>query len=629
MGPAILSPRSWGEPSNISELPRERGGRVSRLEQFLSTVPFLSSLKREQLAALAAHSTERQYRAGEVILRAGERNRTLYLLESGRLAVQVPRGDSNETVAHLHPGAPFGELSLITGRACSADVRVVTDATVAQISESALNDVPEARHQVFETLAMTIAERLHASVSSHAEGEQPRVVLLHHNPGWDAPLAFAAELARSLARQVGWQVLRVDFQPAVSSEPVPSDAGVSIANVSAAQGIEAILVELKAQIPAWRRIFACIVLNPTADLTACADALEPVCDWNGYLLGPWDRMHSETSAHDFVVQDATGAALLRLSGREQLIPDVANAERAHASQQPVAAGFLRTVDSIARCIARLQVGLALGGGGAWAWSHIGVLRVLERAGLPVDGISGSSMGSLVGALRSIGHTASSLEDAAREWRRRFPGFIEYRIWRMHLARVSAVTRLLRERFEDRLVNRTDIPFWPNALDVETAEEIALTDGDLVSALLASMALPAWLPPTTRNSRLLIDALFIDPVPVSLTRRMHCHFNIAVNAIGPFKARSLPTRFPFRAYDFVTRCLRIVGHQMGQAQVEACADAVLVPDIPPDTSMLSFDRYADIIAAGEREAEARLPSIMATYGGLRRAAASAGAAIAAS
>jgi hypothetical protein len=69
--------------------------------------------------------------------------------------------------------------------------------------------------------------------------------------------------------------------------------------------------------------------------------------------------------------------------------------------------------------------------------------------------------------------------------------------------------------------------------------------------------------------------------------------------------------------------------MGQAQVEACADAVLVPDIPPDTSMLSFDRYADIIAAGEREAEARLPSIMATYGGLRRAAASAGAAIAAS
>ena len=143
-----------------------------------------------------------------------------------------------------------------------------------------------------------------------------------------------------------------------------------------------------------------------------------------------------------------------------------------------------------------------------------------------------------------------------------------------------------------------------------------------------MALPAWLPPMARNSRLLIDAVFINPVPVSLTRRMHCDFNIAINAIGPFKARALPTHFPFRAYDFVSRCLRIVGHQIGQSQIEAGADAVLVPDLPPETSMLSFDRYRDIIAAGEREAEARLPSIQATYGELRRAAAS-GAATAAS
>jgi hypothetical protein len=64
--------------------------------------------------------------------------------------------------------------------------------------------------------------------------------------------------------------------------------------------------------------------------------------------------------------------------------------------------------------------------------------------------------------------------------------------------------------------------------------------------------------------------------------------------------------------------------LGQAQIEAAADLVLVPDLPPDTSMLSFGRYADLIAAGEREAEARLPLILARYGGLRRAAASSGA-----
>lgn len=605
------------------------GFPVSRLEEFFSSVPVLAALKPEQMAVLAARSTECQYRAGDLILRAGEHNRSLYLLQSGSLAVQVAHGTSTDTVAHLHPGAPFGELSLITGRACSADVRVVADATVAVISEAVLSELPDVRQLILEMLATTMAERLHASVTHRTDGERGRVVLLHQYPGWEAPAAFAAELARSLARQAGWQMLRVDFHRAASSGPVPGVDGVSVVNVSTSQGADAIFTELRTHLPAWRRSFACIVLNPTVDLTASADALKPLCEWNGYLLGPWDRVHAETSARDFLVQDASGAALLRLSGCEQLIPDVAQAERAYASQQPVNARFMHTVDSIARCIAHLQVGVAFGGGGAWAWSQIGVLRVLKRAGVPIDVVSGCSMGSFVAALVAIGRDISAIEQGAIEWHRRFRRVIEYRFWRMHLGRVSGVTALLRDQFGDRLLNRTDVPFWTNALDVETAEEVALADGDLVSALLAAMALPAWLPPMTRNSRLLIDAVFIDPVPVSLTRRMHCHFNIAINAIGPFKARSLPTRFPFRAYDFVSRCIRIVGHRMGQAQIEASADAVLVPDLPPDTSMLSFDRYADIIAAGEREAEARLPSILATYGGLRRAAASAGASLATS
>jgi NTE family protein len=598
---------------------------VSQLEQFLSSVPLLASLRPEQVAMLAVRSTERRYRAGDLILRAGERNRSLYLLQSGRLAVQIARGDSTDTVAHLHPGAPFGELSFITGRACSADVRVVADATVAVISEPALNDMPEARHLILEMLAATMAERLHASVTHRREAHSAQAVLLHPSPGWTARSAFPAELARSLARQAEWPVLRVDLLRTASTLPATDHDGLSVATVSALQGPDAVLAELREHMPSWRRRYACIVLSVPSDMTAAAEALRTPSDWRGYLLGPGDRLHIETSAQDFVVQDATGGELPGLSGREQLIPDVTRAEHAHVSQQPMSPGFRRAVDSIARCIAGLQIGVAFGGGGAWAWSHVGVLRVLERAGLPIDAVSGCSMGSFVAALVAIGRDIPSIERAVIEWHRRFFRVIEYRFWRMHLGRRGGVAALLRDQFGDRLLNQTHIPFWTNALDVEAAEEVVLTDGDLVSALLASMALPAWLPPMSWNSRLLIDAVFVNPVPVSLTRRMHCHFNIAINAIGPFKARALPTRFPFRTYGLVSRCLRIVGHQMGQAQIEASADAILVPDLPPDTSMLSFDRHADLIAAGEREAEARLPSLLATYGALRRAAASAGAA----
>ena len=600
---------------------------VRRLERFLSSVPILASLAPEQLAALADRLGEHEYRAGDLILRAGERNRFLYLLESGRLVVQVSRGDARETVAHLHAGAPFGELSFLTGRACAADVRALTDATVAMIPEAALNELPDIRRQILEMLALTVAERLHAAVSQREESGDARVVLLRQSAGWNAPSAFAAELARSLAHQAGWPVLRVEFQRAASTPPVSLMEGVSVVNISASQPVEDMRAELAAQLTSWRRRFACIVLNATPDLRSAAEAMALCSDCQLYLLGPGESLAAETAPGDFVVQESAGPTLPRLSGREQLIDDVAHSERAYASEQPAGRRFVRTVDSIARGIAHRQVGVALGGGGAWAWSHIGVLRVLERAGVPIDAVSGCSMGSVVGALVATGHDAAALEQAAAEWRRLFPRLIEYRFWRMHLARVSGLTRVLRERFGHRRVNDSDIPFWPNALDIEAAEEVALDDGDLVTALLASMALPAWLPPMSRQSRLLVDGVFVNPVPVSLTRRMHCDFNIAINAIGPFRARALPTHFPFRAYELVSRCLRIVGHQVGQAQIEAGADAVLVPELPAETSMLSFDRYQDIIAAGEREAEAQLPSILATYRRVGQAGARPGAAMA--
>ena len=80
--------------------------------------------------------------------------------------------------------------------------------------------------------------------------------------------------------------------------------------------------------------------------------------------------------------------------------------------------FQRTVDSMARYIAGLQVGLALGGGAAWGWAHIGVLSVLEQAGLPVDVISGCSMGSVIGGFRCAGWSIQDLKDLAEYWRTR-------------------------------------------------------------------------------------------------------------------------------------------------------------------------------------------------------------------
>jgi len=111
---------------------------MSEMESFLATVPIFRELSPEELREIAPLCQEARYEAGITILNQGGYSPALYFLRSGRLAVKVRKGDHRETVAHLQPPAVFGELSFITGRACSADVEVVVDADVVSLPKSAV-----------------------------------------------------------------------------------------------------------------------------------------------------------------------------------------------------------------------------------------------------------------------------------------------------------------------------------------------------------------------------------------------------------------------------------------------------------------------------------------------------------
>jgi predicted acylesterase/phospholipase RssA len=149
------------------------------------------------------------------------------------------------------------------------------------------------------------------------------------------------------------------------------------------------------------------------------------------------------------------------------------------------------------------------------------------------------------------------------------------------------------------------------VDIETGREYTFRDGAIAEAVRAAMAFPGSLPPFVRGSHLLIDAAIMNPVPVSLTREMGCRYAIAINAIGPLVAGRLPRHFPMQAIEYVSRCLRIAGHEAGQYRAESSADAVLVPDLG-DTTMTSLARCHEIIEAGRRVAREQLPAIQAGY-----------------
>jgi NTE family protein len=590
---------------------------MTSLESFLATVPIFRELEPDQLREIAPLFRVERFPAGTVILYQGKHSDGVYFLRSGRLAVRVQRPEGRETVAYLQPGAVFGELSFITGRTCSADVEVVVDAEVAWLPKEEVSKLPKQRDAILRGMMTVLAERLHDTTTRGTRAAESPVVLLNNGKGWEAPRSFAAELGASLSRQTGRETLVVHIGAGDTMlEPRALADKAFQCDLAAGGSPDAFRTELAARLTAWKQRFTNVVLNPVgADLAAIHGQMAAFADFQGDLAGPGDSAPAQPGLKRFVVASVLGAGLPILAGNCQLIWDAAESESAFREGKPVSARFRRTVDSIARFIADLQVGIALGGGAAWGWAHIGVLSVLEDAGLPIDVVAGCSMGTVIGALRCAGRTLDELREIATYWRNRTRRFIEWRVWRMHLLQEKMVRKVFTQYFGDRAVNQTEIPFWANAVDIGNGKEFTIQTGSIVDSVRASIALPGLLPPFETGSHLLVDAGIMDPVPVGLVRRMGARFALAVNAMAPLEAHPVNRRYPFNMFDVMFRCTRIMGHEIGQARAESAANFLMIPPVR-DISMLQFDRSQEIIDCGRKVAEEHLPAIMAGYGRLR-------------
>ncbi|MBZ9920772.1 MULTISPECIES: patatin family protein [unclassified Mesorhizobium] len=174
------------------------------------------------------------------------------------------------------------------------------------------------------------------------------------------------------------------------------------------------------------------------------------------------------------------------------------------------------------------ISLALGGGCARGWAHIGVLRALDEAGIEVSMIAGTSIGALVGGCYLAGKL-DELEEFARSLtRRRIFGLLDLNLRGSGLFGGMKLDARLREhvagiRFED-----LSKPFVAVASEIRTGHEIWLSNGSLITAMRASYALPGVFEPVTCNGRVLVDGALVNPVPVSVCRAYEQPLVVAVN-----------------------------------------------------------------------------------------------------
>ena len=580
------------------------------VRSFLAATPVFKDLPAADLDEIAGACVVNKRAAGELILRQGAPGDGVHFLRSGQLAVRVQRGAERETVNFIQPPSVVGELSYITGRSCVADVEVTVDAEIVFLPGDAAPVGSPLRMKILQGLTTMVAERLRETVLRGAKAPEHPTILLHNLPHWEAPRSFAMQLARTLAEQQRRPTLLVNIHHQADNSMVDKGA-ITVCEWQAAASQSSLREDMARKITEWKVRFENLILNPIGpDAGAVAESLNELVNFHGDLAGPGDPLRAEGEDR-FLVQSNALPTIPVLNGSRQLIADAAAAEAAESAGQPLPASFCRTADSMARRVAGTQVGLALGGGAAWGWAHIGVLRVLEEAGLPVDMISGCSMGSVIGAFRAAGFTVDQMHDLALYWRSHTRRFIEWRFWKMSLLNEKTVRSVFRGYFGERTVNQTAIPYWANAVDIQTGREYTFNQGTLVDCVRASIALPGLMPPLERGRHLLVDAGIMDPVPVSLARTMGAHFVIAINAMAELEGQPIHRSYPLNGFDIMTRCMFVMGHEIGQARAEQQANVVFTPKLGKIT-MLQFGLSEEIMKCGHDAAHQNLEHIMNSY-----------------
>jgi NTE family protein len=268
-----------------------------------------------------------------------------------------------------------------------------------------------------------------------------------------------------------------------------------------------------------------------------------------------------------------------------------------------------------------KIGLALSGGGARGLAHIGVLKVLEREGIPVDLLAGTSMGGVIAAGYAAGLDAAYLEQEAlhlSRWRNLLP-LVDRSLPGLGLVSGERVRDYLASHVGEMTFDQLRVPLALVAVDLLSGKEVVLQSGVVADAVRATISLPGVFAPFPLDGRLLVDGGILNNLPADVVRRMGAEVVVAVNVSAD--AELLPYEVPegngrlalpevLHMMASLRRVVSIMVHQMADYRLaQAQPDLVLHPCLDLDITLLGgFPRAGEIVAAGEAAAEEAVPRL---------------------
>ena len=475
----------------------------------LKTIPFLEDVPKRALRAAGREARWFSLPAGWELFKAGEISNSIYFVLSGSLgAFRTMVDGRNDFIGHIRAGEPVGEMALFEG-AEDADgdgvpdnaphtssVYALRDAEILEISRAGFDRLVKAEPEILTAMIRLMLTRLREGRKPSRRNAPKVFALVATSPTIDLNLR-----ARSLKASLD----KFGLKCRIIDEKEGTDQPAGFFDRLEAEYDVVMLVSAVGD-SSWYRLSV-----------RQADRI--------WVVGRADARPS----HPLMPEDNSPARSLKLidvillhhGGERQAAKPAEWLDAASAARLLHWEGMDgASCDRLARVMAGRSVGLVLSGGGARAYAHIGVVKALREANIPIDFVGGSSMGAVVAGCVAMGWDDDEIDRRIRKAFVQTNPLGDFMLPVVSMVRGKRVNTRLHEHFGDAEIGDLQIPFFAVSTNLTDGTYRVHRKGELRKALRATISLPGILPPVVHEGEVLVDGAVLNNFPTGVMRELH-------------------------------------------------------------------------------------------------------------
>ncbi|MGF9756402.1 patatin-like phospholipase family protein [Microvirga sp. 0TCS3.31] len=532
---------------------------------------------------------------GEVLFQEGDPADALYMLVSGALGVSVQGSHGEQRrIARISPPETIGEMALISNAPRSATITALRDSVLLKLTLPAFERLSARWPSVMLYLSKLLADRLRATTRSQPVNFTPATFAIVPVTQGVAVLDFAHCFLQEMRRN---HESGVDILDAM---PVHEDENWLYRFEAGRERVIYVASE-----PSGPWTGRCIRHADHVMFLACpGEPLVPEAEALTCAASSWRR-------HDLV--------LLQKADASRPTPAHPSLARLPADQRiHVRVKSLPDLQRLIRTSSGRAVGLALAGGGARGFAHLGAIRALSEYGFPIDLVGGTSIGAVMAATAASQIGLDEAKDLMREAFVRNPPLNDYTLPLVALVRGKKVDARLLEHFGDQNIEDLWLPFFCVSSNLTTGTAHVHRQGPLWRALRASIAIPGLLPPVIEPEGVLVDGAMMNNLPADIMADLQrgpvlgidVARDVAFTTAGeedkkaPFLRRILG--LPAQAPDIVSLLYRAATISSDAQTLKARAHAALVIHPPlADVPLRGWEHFERVVEIGYQHTRERI------------------------